>query len=223
MDFEKKYQITQLPGETVKAMWTRGYKNIDLYYNDKLICSHDGVGALKNGVKYTTSELGVIELKLSSGKPITLDIIIDGYHCVNNTSHPAKQLKGASAFFWMIGVFAVISSLLEGMQLSNILSLGVIVTVINILTISAYFVAAAFTNQSQPWAFYLGFSVFSFWTLIGFLTILSTNFLFMIGFIVRLVILYFLITNIKYAVGTAKHNKFLNKNPSGTDLLDERI
>lgn len=223
MDFEKKYQITQLPGESLKVMWTRGYKNIDLYYQDQLICSHDGVGALKNGVKYTTKELGVIELKLSSGKPITLDIIIDDYHCVNNTSHPAKQLKSASAYFWMIGVFAVVVSLLEGIQLSNVLSLNVIVSVLNILTIASYFVAAVCTSKSQPWAFYLGFSVFSFWTLLGLLTILSGSFLFIIGYLVRLVVLYFLITNIKYAVGTAKHNKFLNRNPSGADLLDERI
>ncbi|WP_300663629.1 hypothetical protein [Fluviicola sp.] len=223
MDFEKNYHITQLPGEIVKAMWTRGYKNIDLYYRDKLICSHDGVGALNKGVKYTTNELGVIELKLSSGKPITLDIIIDGYHCVNNTSHPAKQLKGASAFFWMIAVFAVAVSLLEGLQLSHVFSLDVIVSVINMLTVAAYFVAAIYTNKSKPWAFYLGFSVFSFWTVIGLLTILSLNFVFIIGFIVRLVILYFLITNIKYAVGTAKHNKFLSRGFSSEDLLDEQI
>lgn len=223
MDFEKNYRITQLPGETVKAMWTRGYKNIDLYYQDKLICSHDGVGALKKGAKYTTKELGVIELKLASAKPITLDIIIDGYHCENNSSHPANQLRGASAFFWMIGVFAVVSSFLEGIQLRNVLSLSVIVTVINLLTVAAYFIAAAYTSKSKPWAFYLGFSVFSFWTVVGLLTILSLNLFFIIGYIVRLIILYFLITNIKYAIGTTKHNKFLTKTPSGAELLDGRI
>lgn len=224
MDFEKKYHITQLPGETLKVMWTRGYKNIELYYHDKLICSHDGVGALKKGVKYTTMELGVIELKLSlSIKPITLDVIIDGYHCVNNFSHPARQLKGASAFFWMIALFAVVSSVWEGWQLRHILALNLIVSVINILTVAAYILAAIYTNKSKPWAFYMGFSVFSFWTLAGLLTILSVNFFFAIAFIVRLVILYFLITNIKYAVGTTKHNKFLSKGFSSDDLLDERI
>jgi hypothetical protein len=222
MDFEKQYRITQFPNETVKAMWTRGYRTVELYYHDKLICKHDGAAKLKNGVKYQTRELGEIELKLST-KPITLDLIIDGYHCVNNVSHPSKQLKGASTFFTIIAVFAVLSSLLDGIYLGFDLSIASIVTLINFSAIVLYIVASVYTNKSKPWAFYLGFSVFSFWTLIALITVLSGNFVIILAFIIRLVFLYFLITNIKYAMGTVKHNKFHQPASEGNDLLDARI
>lgn len=222
MDFEKKYRITQFPREIIKAMWTRGYRNVEIYYQDKLICTHTGVNALKKGVNYQTEELGEIGLKLSV-KPITLDLVIDGYHCLNNVSHPAKQLKGASTFFWIIAVFAILATFIEGMQVSNVLTLGVIVTVINLLTIAAYIIAAIFTNRSKPWAFYLGFSVFSFWTLLSLLTLITGNLLFVLVFIFRLVILYFLISNIKHAVNTTKHNKFGQPIVANEDLLDAGI
>ena len=176
MDFEKKYRITQFPGETLKAMWTRGYRNVEIYYQDKLICTHEGAAQLKKGVKYQTEELGQIELKLSA-KPITLDVIIDGYHCVNNVSHPAKQLKGASTFFWIIAVFA----------------------------------------------FYMGFSVFCFWTLLTLLMLPALNFIFIVAFIFRLLILYLLITNIKHAINTSRHNKFSQPAMTGDDILDAKI
>lgn len=222
MDFEKNYHITQLPNETLKVMWTRGYRKVELYYHDKLICTHDGVSKLKAGVKYQTPELGEIELKLSA-KPITLDVIIDGYHCVNNVSHPSKQLKGASTFFTIIAVFAILSSLLDGIYLSLDLSIGSIVTLINFSAIAAYIVASVYTNKSKPWAFYLGFSVFSFWTLISLLTLLTGNFFIILAFIIRLIFLYFLITNIKHAIGTAKHNKFGQSHIGEDEILDSGI
>jgi len=223
MDFEKKYRITQLPGEIVKAMWTRGYRSIEIYYHDKLILTHEGVNQLRKGVKYQTKELGEIELQLSV-KPITLDIIIDGYHCVNNVSHPAKQLKGASTFFWIITVFAILSSLMDGINLSFDMSLGSIVTMINFAVIAVYIIAAINTGKSKPWAFYLGFSMFSFWTLISLLTVMTGNFFIILAFIIRLVLLYFLITNIKHAIGTTRHAKFGSVNKAeADDLLDSRV
>lgn len=222
MDFEKKYRITQFPGETLKAMWTRGYRNIEIYYHDQLICTHEGISQLKKGVKYQTKELGQIELKLSA-KPITLDVIIDGYHCVNNVSHPAKQLKGASSFFWMIAVFAVISSLMDGIYLTFDMSAGFIVTLINLVVIVVYIIAAVFTNQSKPWAFYLGFSMFCFWTLLSLLVVLSGNVFITLAFLIRLAFLYFLIMNIKHAVGTSRHNKFSQPVTVGDDILDGQL
>lgn len=223
MDFEKKYRITQFPGETVKAMWTRGYQVVEIYYHDTLILTHEGVNKLRNGVKYQTKELGEIELKLSA-KPITLDIIIDGYHCVNNVSHPAKELKSMSTFFWVITIFAIISSLLDGIHLSFDLSLGSLITLINLSVVTVYVVSAVNTNKSKPWAFYLGLSMFGFWTLISLLSLVSGNIFIIMVFLIRVAFLVFLIKNIKYAVATAKHNQFNSGgNRTSEDLLDSKI
>lgn len=222
MDFEKKYYITQLPGETIKAMWTRGYKNIEIYYQDKLILTHEGINKLRNGVKYQTKELGEIELKLSA-KPVTLDVIIDGYHCVNNVSHPTKQLKDTSAFFWIIAVFAIISSLMDGIKLGFEFSLGFIVTILNLSVVAVYIIAAVNTKKGKPWAFYLGFSMFAFWTFIALFGLLFGNLFIIIAYLIRVVFLVFLIRNIKYAVATSRHNKFSSGNIAGGDLLDSRF
>ncbi len=222
MDFEKKYRITQFPGEIVKAMWTRGYQVIEIYYHDKLILTHEGLNKLRDGVKYQTKELGEIELKLSA-KPVTLDIIIDGYHCVNNVSHPAKELRDMSTFFWVIAVFAIISSLLDGIYLSFDLSLASILTMLNISVVAIYIVAAINTKKSKPWAFYLGLSMFGFWTLISLLNLMSGNIFIILVFVVRIAFLYFLIKNIKYAVDTSRHNKFRSADITREDLLDSRV
>lgn len=219
MDFEKNYQLTQFPGETIKVMWTRGYRNIELYYRDKLLLQHDNTATLKKGATYSTPELGTIVLKLAE-KPVVLDVIVDGYHCVNNVSHPVKQLQSASTYFWIIAVFAVIVSLIEGIYLGDSLTVQTITTIVNGITIAIYFIAAVFTGKSQPWAFYLGFSMFSFWTLLGLITLFSGGILFLIGYIIRLTLLYFLITNIKYAVAVSKHRKF---NRGGAVYNDELL
>ena len=88
MDFEKKYPITQKPNEYIFVQWTRGYKEVAVYYNDQLIGSVRGSAKLLKGTSFT-SDLGLITLKLSE-KPVTLDVIVDGYHSRVNVSHPVK-------------------------------------------------------------------------------------------------------------------------------------
>lgn len=96
MDFEKKYPITQRLDEYLLVQWTRGYKDVDVYYNDQLIGSVRGTGKLLKGTSFP-SDLGLITLKLSE-KPVTLDVIVDGYHSPVNVSHPVKELKRTGTY-----------------------------------------------------------------------------------------------------------------------------
>ena len=221
MDFEKKYHLTQFPNTYILARWTRGYKQIELFYQDKLIYTHEGTKNLKTGVKVNTSELGEIELKLSK-EPILLNIVVEGYHCINNVSHPAKELKGASIYFWIIAVFAFVATLIEGFSI-GVNSLKTIITTINLLVVAAYIIAAVFTSKSRPWAFYLGFSTYSFFTLLSVLILLKGNLIMFIGFGIRLVFLYFLITNIKHAVATTKHNRVRANRQEDVGLIDSEL
>ena len=91
MDFEKKYPLTHRSNEHVLVQWTRGYKQVDVYYKENLIGSVTGAAKLKNGTSFL-SELGEIKLKLSE-KPVMLDVIVDGYHSPVNVSHPVRELK----------------------------------------------------------------------------------------------------------------------------------
>lgn len=71
MDFEKKYPITQQPGDFVTVQWTRGYKAVDLYYKNELIGSVQGSAKLKAGTKIATV-LGTIALKLRKSRSCSM-------------------------------------------------------------------------------------------------------------------------------------------------------
>lgn len=164
------------------------------------------------------SEIGPIELKLSEN-PITLDVIVDGYHSPVNVSHPKKELKRSAMFFWIVAVFAIVGSLFEGMQY-GIGSIGQIVISINLFIVAVYITSAIGVGKSQPWAYFLGFGMFSFMTLLALLMLLAGNFFTIIIFVIRSIILYFIITNMKYATAVIRHNKY-SKGQSEEHLLDQ--
>jgi hypothetical protein len=208
MDFEKKYYLTQRPGEFVLVRWTRGHKDVEVYYKDQLLGRLQDAARLKRGVFVESPDLGKIELTLTES-PMTIQVIVDGYHSKNNSNHPALQLKASGMYFTMIAVFAAIGTLFEGYRYSNFINLAVIVTFINLVILAIYIVSAIFVRKSKPWAFYLGFSTFSFLTLLTVLVLFADpNLVSIIAFLVRLAFQVILITNIKHAVATAKHDKF---------------
>lgn len=220
MDFEKKYHLTQAPGQHIFVTWTRGYREVEVYYHNKLIGSVENAAQLKKGVTFQVEDLGKVELVLS-GKPITLNVIVEGYHARNNMNHPARELKGAANYFTVLAVFALLGGLLEGYRFSNYVDLVWIISGINVLVLATYIIAAVFVAKSKPWAFYLGIFVFSSFTVLTlyYQVILQFNIIYLIAFLVRLAFQYFLITNLKYAIETSKHNKFGNRTNDG--LLDD--
>ncbi|MDH4474754.1 MAG: hypothetical protein QE487_19270 [Fluviicola sp.] len=220
MDFEKKYPITQQPGDFVTVQWTRGYKAVDVYYKDELIGSVQGSAKLKAGTKISTV-LGTIELKLSE-KPIMLNVIIDGYHSPVNVSHPAKELKKTAVFFWMILTFAVIASLMEGVYLSTELSAEVIVTLINFVIVTVYFLSAVFIRSGKPWAYYMGFSMFGLMYALSLISFLGPVTIFLIiVFLFRTGFLVVLILNMKHANSAIKHQRYGSY--SDAELLDSKL
>ena len=222
MDYEKKYPITQLPNEHLLVQWTRGYKHVDVYYNDELIGSVQGSAKLLKGTSFT-SDLGLITLKLSE-KPVTLDVIVDGYHSPVNVSHPVRELKTMSTYFYIIIAFALVAGFIEiglfqGWDEVMLITIGV-----NIVVFILYLISVLFVREGKPWAFYLGFSVFSFCTLISLWVLLSGmawGFMLWIFMAIRIGGEVLLIINLKTAIAAAKHLKY--KNPVMEDLLDSKV
>lgn len=217
MDYEKKYPITQQPGDFVLARWERGYKYVEFFYKDRLLGSVQGAAKLKAGIRLNDTELGVIQAKLSE-KPIMMDLIIDGYHSPVNGSHPKKELKKTAVFFWMMFTFSLIASLMDGVYISTDFSQNSILTLINLFIVGSYCIAAVFVAKSQPWAYYYGFSVFVFVYLISLLLLLNLSIFSSIVFLFRTGFLVVFIINMKHAIQTQKHakyGKFISE-----DLLD---
>src|SRR6218665_974859 len=175
MDFEKKYHLTQHKGAFILVRWTRGYKEVEVYYKDQLLGKLENAARLKRGVFVESPELGKVELKLTES-PMTIEVIVDGYHARNNLNHPSTQLKSASTYFTILAVFALLGAGFEGYRYRLIPDLAIIISSINVAIIAVYVIAAIYTRKSKPWAFYLGFSVFSFFTLLTLLVMLLFDF-----------------------------------------------
>ena len=215
MDYEKKYPITQQPGDFVLARWERGYKNVEFFYKDRLLGSVQGAAKLKAGIRLNDTELGVIQAKLSE-KPIMMDLIIDGYHSPVNGSHPSKELKKTSPFFWIISVLSFIVGAIEIGSLTGYDRAQLILTAINGTILVLYIVAAIFVGRGKVWAYYLGFVLFSLLFLLNLLSMGSG--IGIIFLIIRGAVLGVLIYNLKTVISTQKHakyGKFISE-----DLLD---
>ncbi|TSJ47949.1 hypothetical protein [Fluviicola chungangensis] len=222
MDFEKKYPMTQRPNEYLVVQWTRGYKQVNVYFNDELIGSVQGAAKLLKGISLP-SDLGTLTLKLSE-KPVTLDVIVDGYHSRVNVSHPVKELKKTSTYFWIISAFALIAGGIDMGIFLEWSGVGTIVFSMNLIVFVLYILSAVFVGQGKPWGFYLGFAVFSFCTLIALLALMGGlvgGFILYIFMAVRIGGLVILIMNLKTANAAVRHLKY--RDPVMEDLLDSKI
>lgn len=207
MDYQKKYAITQQPGDFLLMQWERGYKKVELSYNDRLIHTFTG-SAVKKGLRLNDEQLGRLDLKFSE-KPMGIDVIVEGIHSPANRSHPRNELKKSATLFWIITVFAAIASAIEGVRFGIDNPVGIIVTGINLFLVSAYLIAAIFTGKSKPWAYYLGFSVFCLMFLLTLLTFVAgMNFTLLIAFGFRVVFLVMFILNLKHAIAVGKHARY---------------
>jgi hypothetical protein len=218
MDYEKKYPITQQPGEYVKVQWERGYKYVELFYKERLIGTVSGAGKLRSGVTLKDDFFNTIHLKLSE-KPVTLNLVIDGYHSPVNQSHPQKELKGTAAFFWIISALRLIAGLMEVGSLHDYGFLQLIFLVINLSIITTYILTAVFVGRGMIWAYWMGFLLFCVVFLFHFLVmIISWDFWTILLNFFRGAALGVLIYNLKTAISAGKHAKYGAY--SNNDLLD---
>lgn len=226
MFYEKKYPLTQQPGQQLILSWERGYKNTRLFHHERELVHIDSINKLKKGVRFSDKEFGEIELKFSE-KPISVDIIVDGFHSPVNASHPAKKIKSISKFFYLFAVFCLINLSLG--SATGSLTIGI--SVQSLVLAALYVICAIFSNQSKGWAVYAGFILFCLMTFLYVLILilsqtslfiqsgLSGITLFMIlGF--RTVFIVFMVPYLKMASQLSRYQKI---NPQNSGLLDENL
>lgn len=220
MDFEKKYPITQQPGDFVLARWTRGYKQVELYFKDKLIAAIDGGTKLKKGIKVQTEPLGMIELKLSE-TPIMLNLIIDGFHSPVNTMHPEKMFKKSAMFFWLLVTGVVLLIFIDGASINFKNGSVSIDGIINFIYLGIYITSAILVSKGKVWGFYMGFGAFALSSLLALLMAFFLGFMAVLALVLRAIIMYFIVTNFKNANGALKHRQY--RSNTSVDLLDSSM
>ncbi len=219
MDFQKKYALPRLQDEFILAQWERGFKSVKLFFRDRMILEINDPSSIKRGFVFNDPELNKIELTFSE-RPMTLNIIIDGFHSISNQTHPYRQYRSNTAVMWMLFTFALIVALFFLYKYSSVLSWVLADIVINFLSVVVYLNAALLIPRNYVWPFFLAFGWYCLFTLIVLAGVFLDPNIMTIGLLVgRLLFLYLLIRQFPQAVRVLKYKRHTNKANIGT--LDE--
>lgn len=225
MDYEKKYPLTQFEGEYILASWTKGFGQFELTYKDRVIVRDKGGKRLQKGVVYSDPDLGKIEVKLSE-KPIMLNIIVNDFHSPINSMHPRIVIKSMSAFFYILTALGFIASAFDAMVYSGLGAVSVIIDLYLLATVLICLISAITISRGVKYAFFLGFSNFCASFLLESFVLFTgivQGWILWVFVVFRIIMLIFLLTNIKLAISHLKHHKFLYNAGDESNLLDSRF
>lgn len=220
MEYEKKYPFARNQDEFVTLTWETGYRNVQIWFRERLVTTIANPAAIKKGYKITDEELNVIELTFSE-KPMAIDVVIDGFHSPINFSYPSKVLKLSARTFWYIFSFAVIGTLVNAVVSRLMMPASQIQFLIDIAFTVVYLIAAINVGKSKSWAYFLGMGVFAFSTIVYSSAIIlldGLNFLTFISILLRIAFLIYLMLYIRIAIQAQKHEKYATA--INVDLLD---
>lgn len=221
MDYQKKYPIPRLKNEFLLVTWSQGYKNIQLFFRDRLVKEIPNASQIKKGLKFRDEELNNVELNFSES-PMSINVIIDGIHSPVNASHPFKEMGKFSGIFWLVAVFGIIVSAIEIFAYKSILPVFLILLVFDTVIVASYIISAIYVKKSKPWAFWLGFITFTAMFLLVFLSIVISfnGIAFWVNLICRGIIFIFMLRMIKTVIQVSKHKKFVTIDTLNNDLID---
>lgn len=221
MDYQKKYPIAHLNNESLLLTWDQGYKNIQLFFRDRLVKLIPNASQVKKGIKFRDEELNIVELNFSES-PMSINVIIDGIHSSINASHPIKEMKKFGGIFWLVAIFGIVVSAIEISVYRFNLPIMMIVAVFDSVIVVAYILSAIYVSKSKPWAFWLGFITFIAMFLLFFMSsVISFNGIgFWVNLITRGIIFVFMLRMINTVIQVSKHKKYLSNDNLNSELID---
>jgi hypothetical protein len=225
MEYQMKYPLTGRGKDYLLLNWERGYRNVQVIHQGRLITTIDNPAKIKNGVSFEDTDLGTIQLKFSEN-PMAINVVVDGLHSPANRSHPFKELKKFAWIFWVLAVFGLISSVFEVAAFSWLPQVQLIVLFIDLIIVSAYTVAAIYVAKAQPWAFWIGSITFTIIFIITFTTSVITfnGLAFWLSLILRGAVLIAILMMIRTVISAHKHRRYTKSLADlNIDLLDEGI
>lgn len=218
MKYQKKYPLADPKQGEILLIWERGYKNVEIYHKDRLVTTIANPSEIKKGFVFYDKELNEIALSFS-GKPLFINVIVNGFHSPINDLHPKNTFKAVSGIFWVIFTLNLFLLVIKAFALSEILSIVLPYLLIELLFSVVYVIAAIFTAKGKIWAYYLGYGYFVLLALVSdYLERNRYDFLDYMGFIFQVIIISILFKYIKTVAQLKKHNLIAPK--TNDELLD---
>jgi hypothetical protein len=206
--YKKTYPLNNASIDPITLTWEQGYKNIQVMHKDKVLTSVAHPSQLKKGFKFYDETLKEIELRFSEN-PMTINVIVDGFHSQINPSHPKNDFKKVSRIFWITATFNII---ILGLLIFNSLKNEAITTFMigaSAVSTLVYIASAIFSSKAKVWAFYGGTAFFS----VIFAHFLTSGEMQALDFFGSLVLGYyimmsiFLVLHIPLSLKVINHNK----------------
>lgn len=220
MDFEKKFLHPSKSNETILVKWSKGYREVEIWFHDELIRSIKSAKALIKGITFQNDKLGTVKVILSEN-PYFLNVIVNKIHSKTNLLHPSKNMKGVGNWFVIpaiISVIALISFFATVYDYINSLSIEGYVILLIIFSVTTLLISTIILCRVRK---YLPFLIsYALTVVIGFLLLYPTIADFHIGYL--LMIIPFLIYLTGMTFGLRRVIRFL-KHKRIQENLDEDI
>jgi hypothetical protein len=219
MDFERSYPLPKNNAEKILVKWDKGYRALELWFNDELIGETGGANRLLKGVEFNNDRLGKVKVWLSE-KPMVVNVIVDGYHSPINSLHPTKSMSSLSSWFFLPLILFVVSLIgifffNEDYSSTTFIIMALFATLPIIIFITSYILL----RNRKILGFWLGYGYMLLLVLANVLSIIYMTQT--ISFGTSLIFLYFILMNIGFfkALKISKHLKLQKQQ----NLLDNSM
>lgn len=162
MDYEEKYTLPD-HDTPLRVSWSTDFREVEIVFGDRVIGHFKRRANPLDGILLRDEELGKIELTFHR-RQTAIDVVVNDYHQPSNRSHPRRQMKRLSVWFWIVSTFFMLLCLYKVLLVQQ----GVLYwtsnpewTIINGSLFLFFAIVAVLVFYAQAWAYYVGFAVFS--------------------------------------------------------------
>ena len=219
--FSKKYYSPKDPKKFLSVTWETGYKNIQVFDEDRLVHTIPQPAVLMEGVKIKDEQLGTLKFSFSLERPRKLEIKVN-----NKKYKPLNKLDLHYDYTGLITVFSALAVFagIEGVIIGGVYGFDFSITgvtiffVIEFIFVISYGLTSYFLSKKKPWIYFLGTFLFSLTTLTSTIGLFSPfTSIWNWGILIfRYVLLAYILLQVKYILKEMKRNN----SRQNTEVID---
>jgi hypothetical protein len=199
--YSRKFFDPNNPDNVITITWEGAYRNVKAYHKGVVVAETDGVASLQRGTLYEAGALGVIQLGLTTEKPIvpTVHVNNERFYAAGERTEAQQALRTVSLAYWILFGLGVVGFLISYNLVSAILDFPEIMTmlVIDAVLVLIYAVSALLCRWGLRAGYYIGTGLFllvTVYMLIGGGILQYQGIAFIVMLLFRGLIIYFLLS-----------------------------
>lgn len=172
--FVKNYYSPKDPDLFLSVTWETGYRNIQVYHNQRLVHTIAQPAALIKGVTIQDEELGTIKFRFTTERPRKLEVKVNNkkFKTINKRDL-GYDYTGLITIFTTLCVLAAMESIIIGGSAGFDFSYPFILVsfTLGILISVAYGVTSYLLSKRVSWSYFMGTGIFTVTSLLAVLNV----------------------------------------------------